>query len=277
VDRKIVEWLVLGKSHRDIKRELGVGGGRLAKVMALAEEHGYLSGRALPAYPEVLFPERVDARGGQQSEVDALIASRAEWIKERLAAGWKAVTVFEELQLAVTRSSFYRFLQRHGLDEVSRAARAVRVVPEIVHAPGEALLVDWGKLCTVLDPVSGARRTLWVLIAVLGFSRYLCARVVWRNDVATTLAAIESIWQELGGVSRKLTSDNPKQEQGYRDKDIRCIHRWRWRVTNSLNDCGSRFNCEIAQIHPISVSRYLISRANNVLRDRRTAYTDTLS
>ena len=51
---------------------------------------------------------------------------------------------------------------------------------------------------------------LWVMIAVLGFSRYLCARVVWRNDVATTLATIESIWQELGGVASRLTSDNPK-------------------------------------------------------------------
>jgi hypothetical protein len=93
------------------------------------------------------------------------------------------------------------------LDEVSRAAR---VVPEIVHQPAEALILDWGELCAVLDPVSGARRTLWVLLAVLGFSRYLCARVVWRNDVATTLSAIESIWQELGGISSKLTSDNPK-------------------------------------------------------------------
>jgi hypothetical protein len=48
------------------------------------------------------------------------------------------------------------------------------------------------------------------MIAVLGFSRYLCARVVWRNDVRTTLSAIESIWQEVGGVTSRLTSDNPK-------------------------------------------------------------------
>jgi transposase len=208
VDRKIVEYLVMGKSHRDIKRELHVGGGRLAKVLALAEAQGYLSGRALPVYPEALFPDRADGRGEQSSRNDELLLPRLQWIKERLAAGWKAVTVFEELGVSVTRSSFYRFLARQGLDEVSREARTARVVPEIVHAPGEALILDWGKLCVGVD--DGVRKTLWVLIAVLGYSRYLCARVVWSNDVATTLSAIESIWQELGGVTVKLTSDNPK-------------------------------------------------------------------
>ncbi|MGH7175738.1 MAG: IS21 family transposase [Tepidisphaeraceae bacterium] len=210
MDRKIVEYLVMGKPHRWIKEQLGVGAGRLAKVQTLAEAHGYLSGQAMPAYPQALFADRVDRRSEQRSDVDATLLARKEWIEERLCAGWKAITVFEELGLAVTRSSFYRFLERHGLDRLSREARVVRVVPEIVHRPGDALILDWGKLCTVIDPGSGVKRTLWVMIAVLGFSRYLCARVVWRNDVATTLAAIESIWQELGGVTSRLTSDNPK-------------------------------------------------------------------
>lgn len=210
MDRKIVEYLVMGKPHRWIKEQLGVGAGRLAKVQALAVAHGYLSGQALPAYPQALFADRKDRRSEQRSDVDALLLERKQWIEERLRAGWKAITVFEELKLAVTRSSFYRFLERHGLDRLSREARLVRVVPEIVHRPGDALILDWGKLCTVIDPASGVKRTLWMLIAVLGFSRYLCARLVWRNDVTTTLAAIESIWQELGGVASRLTSDNPK-------------------------------------------------------------------
>jgi transposase len=209
MDRKIVEYLVMGKSHRWIKEQLGVGASRLAKVQALAEAHGYLSGQALPVYPEALFVDRVDRRGEQRSDVDATLSSRKEWIEERLRAGWKAITVFEELGITVTRSSFYRFLERHGLDRLSRDARVARVVPEIVHRPGEALILDWGKLCTVVD-ACGVKKTLWVLIAILGCSRYLCARLVWRNDVATTLAAIESIWQELGGVTLRLTSDNPK-------------------------------------------------------------------
>lgn len=209
LDRKIVEYLVMGKSHRFIKEQLGVGAGRLAKVQALAQAHGYLAGSVLPAYPEALFADRVDHRSEQRSDVDATLLARKDWIEDRLRAGWKAVTVFEELGLAVTRSSFYRFLERHALDRLSRDARVARVVPEIVHRPGDALILDWGMLCRVID-ARGVQRTLWALVAVLGCSRYLCARLVWRNDVATTLAAIESIWAELGGVALRLTSDNPK-------------------------------------------------------------------
>lgn len=45
-----------------------------------------------------------------------------------------------------------------------------------MHAPGEALLVDWGKVASIVDPKSGGKRIVWAL---------------------------------LGGVPVKLTSDNP--------------------------------------------------------------------
>jgi len=83
-------------------------------------------------------------------------------------------------------------------------------VPEIVHGAGEALLVDWGKLREVNDPQTGRKKTLWMFIGVLGFSRYLLVRLVWRFDVETTLKAIESMLREIGGVPFKITVDNPK-------------------------------------------------------------------
>jgi len=49
-----------------------------------------------------------------------------------------------------------------------------------------------------------------MFIGVLGFSRYLLVRLVWRFDVETTLKAIESMLRELGGVPFKITVDNPK-------------------------------------------------------------------
>jgi hypothetical protein len=63
-----------------------------------------------------------------------------------------------------------------------RATRAARVVPEIVHVPGTLT----GSACTVIDLASGAKRTLWVMIAVLG-SVVICARVCGVT-MATTLA-----------------------------------------------------------------------------------------
>lgn len=210
MDRKIVEFLVAGKSRRWIKAHLHIGSGRFEKITAAAREHGYLDGRALPVYPEALFPDRVDRRAEPRSDVDAALKEHQIWIEERLKAGWHAVSIFEEFPVTVKRSSFYRFLERHDLVRLAHDARALRVVPEIVHQPGEALILDWGRLARVFDPVRQARRDLWAFIGVLGFSRYMMIRLVWSNDVATTLGAIESMLAEIGGVPHRATSDNPK-------------------------------------------------------------------
>ena len=214
VDRKIVELLVAGKSHRFIKQQLRIGSGRVEKVRKLAVEQGYLAGRALPAYPEALFADRVDRRQQVRSDVDAQLLAHRAWVEERLQAGWHAITVFEELGsalgVAVTRPSFYRFLQRHDLGALSRCGRDVRVVPEIVHEPGSALILDWGLLTRVADLGRRTKRPLYAFLGVLGFSRYLLVRLVWTNDGATTLSAIESLLREIGGVPGRVTSDNPK-------------------------------------------------------------------
>ena len=214
MDRKILELLVHGTGLNQITRTLHVGKNRVRRLRELAKERRYLeeSGRPgpvpLPPYPEALFPDPVDGRSLQTSEWDQRLQERQDWIRERLVAGWHFVSVFEELGMeGLTRSSFYRYLVRHRLN---RLGESFRVVPEIIHQPGEALILDWGKLCDVIDPVTGTRRTLWVFAGVLGYSRYLLVRLVWRIDVATTLQAIESMFRELGGVTARLTTDNPK-------------------------------------------------------------------
>ena len=214
MDRKIVELLAGGVSVKNVARTLHVGRGRVRRLRGQAKEHGYLdeTGKkgavALPAYPEALFPDPTDGRALKLSESHKLLKPHHEWIKGRLETGWHSVTVFEELPVrGVSRSSFYRYLERYKLN---RLGESYRVVPEIVHKAGEALILDWGKLRDVVDPVTGTKRTLWMFIGVLGYSRYLMVRLVWHIDVATTLREIESMFREIGGVPVKLTVDNPK-------------------------------------------------------------------
>jgi hypothetical protein len=217
MDRKIVELFLQGKSAREIMRQLGTGDRRVSKVRCLAEEYGYLLRRGatgmpgvpLPPYPEALFPDGPDGRASKASEANTLILAKQPWITERLLAGWHPITVYEELGVAVSRSSFYRFLHRHALCELGDNARK-RVVPEIIHAPGEALILDWGKLRDVLDPLTGKKRTLWAFVGVLGFSRYMMVRLVWSNETKLTLGTIEDMLSEIGGVPGRITSDNPK-------------------------------------------------------------------
>jgi len=205
MERRIVEYLRLGKSANSIARELRVCKKTVKQIRKRAHERGYLeAGRELPAYPAPIFVEE-ERKSDPVSEADALLQMQLSWIVERLEAGWHPITVFEELREQPSRASFYRFLTRHKLTEVGRRAR---VVPEIVHEPGEALILDWGKLLSV--EINGKERTLWAFIGVLGYSRYRMVRLVWRLDFETTIAAVQSMFEEIGGVPRKVTSDNPK-------------------------------------------------------------------
>jgi transposase len=214
VDRKIMELLISGRGVNAIARTLSVAKRRIRVLRERAQEQGYLEADgqpgpiALPPYPEAIFPDPVDGRSLRLSEAHQLLEPHRGWIRERLEAGWHAVTVWEELPVKeVSRSSFYRYLERHKLN---RLGESHRVVPEIRHKPGEALLLDWGKLRDVVDPVTGRKRPLWMFVGVLGFSRFLLVRLVWTMDVVTTLQAMEGMFRQIGGVPFKVTIDNPK-------------------------------------------------------------------
>ena len=212
MDRKIVELLRGGAGVNSVKAMLKVSKIRIRRLRERAKEYGYLAedgkpGAAeLPLYPEAIFPEQIDGRSLKPSEPQRQLEPHRAWIAERLQAGWHSVSVFEELPVKVKRSSFYRYLERERLN---RIGATFRVVPEIIHRCGEALLLDWGKLRDVIDEM-GRKRTVWALTGILGYSRYLMVRLVWSNDVETTLKAIASMFIEMGGVPAKATSDNPK-------------------------------------------------------------------
>jgi transposase len=215
MDRKIVESLMQGKSVREVSKTFHAGKVRVRALREKAKEYGYLDGdgkkkgkSALPQYPHPLFPDPSDKRALQISDPHRLLDQCREWIEDRLEAGWHAITVFEELSVEVSRSSFYRYLEKHKIHDLGKSYR--RVVPEIISEPGECLQLDWGKLRDVTDPKTGKKKTLWMFAGVLGFSRYRMVRLVWSNSVEETLAAIESMFKEIGGVPFKITSDNPK-------------------------------------------------------------------
>lgn len=207
MERKIVEYLRGGISLNRTSRELRVSKRRILRVRALADEAGYLDvSAALPPYPEALFPDTVDGRSQRCPESWRLLDEHQAWIRERLEAGWHAVTVYEELSVRVARSSFYRYLIRHRLNDVGRSIR--RVVPEIVHRPGEALLIDWGHLWTVER--DGKRVKLWAFIGILGYSRFMVVKLMTLCDLENTLRALRGMYETIGGVPLRTTSDNTK-------------------------------------------------------------------
>jgi len=173
MERKTLEAILQQKSNPEICQLFKTGARKVRRIRYLAEDYGYLSGaNSIPPYPEALFPNQEEQDKRVASPVDELLLKRKDWIVERLKAQWHPITVFEELGFKVGRSSFYRFLLRHNLTRLSLSNNK-RVVPEIVHTPGEALLLDWGKLRDVIDPKPGKKRILWAFVGVLGLSRYM--------------------------------------------------------------------------------------------------------
>ncbi|MBF0441266.1 MAG: IS21 family transposase [Oligoflexales bacterium] len=209
MDRQILMSLLSGKGVNQIAGELHIGKARIRRVRRQAEDAGYFYGRPLPKWPELLFPDPVDKRHLKEAPICTTLAPHEEWIKERLRAGWRPISIFEELPIEVAKSSFYRFLFKKDLYKIGKHERS-KTRQEIVHRPGEALIIDWGKLIDVIDEETGKKKTLWAFVGVLGYSRYLMVRLVWSNDVKSTLLAIESMLKEIGGVPERITSDNPK-------------------------------------------------------------------
>ena len=217
VDRKIVEGLRDGRSLTSLKKSTGKGKGTVIKVRDLAIEYGYIeitdvekrifkaTNKQLPPFPEALFP-LCDGRSQKIVETAVAMEPVREWLKERIEVGWSRQTIFEELPLAVPRSNFYRYLDRQNFKRIAPAKN----VMELIHAPGECLQIDWGKLFDVIDPETKKKKTIWIFIGILGHSRYEMARVVECGNFETTMHALMSMFDELGGVPRKVTSDNPR-------------------------------------------------------------------
>ena len=216
VDRKIVEGLRAGKSLTSLSKECGKGKGFVIKIRDLALQYDYINrvdgdpikyistSRRLPVFPELIFPIK-DGRSERYCETDNILDSHRAWIKERLYLGWSPQTIFEEIPVGVPRASLYRYIGRHNL----KPTESVSFGPEIIQRPGESLQIDWGKLCDRTD-ASGKKKIVWFFLGTLGHSRYQMVRIVESGDFATTIEAITSMLNELGGVPGKITCDNPK-------------------------------------------------------------------
>ena len=161
MDRKIVEYLILEKSFNQIARELKVGKKRIRNLYQMAIREGYISKvNELPPFPAECFQdEKIELLSKIVSDADEILGDHFQWIKDRIDSDWHLLTIYEELPVKVGRSSYYRFIQRHNLNLKKCKNKSFRVRSEIVHRPGEALLLDWGveshPLVTTFVPPNG--------------------------------------------------------------------------------------------------------------------------
>src|SRR5439155_21600747 len=75
-------------------------------------------------------------------------------------------------------------------------------------APGEVAEMDFGKLGTLINPITGKRQVVWGLLVVLVYSRYSFFWPLVQQTVEATIEGLEQAWRFFGGHPVRLIMDN---------------------------------------------------------------------
>ena len=81
----------------------------------------------------------------------------------------------------------------------------VRMAPT---APGDVAEMDFGKLGTLINPITGKRQVVYGLLVVLVYSRHAFLWPLVQQTVEATIEGLEQAWRFFGGLPVRLVLDN---------------------------------------------------------------------
>lgn len=142
--------------------------------------------------------------------------SKSDNVREKVAAmmkkGAEPRAIFERLrrnddEFKGSYWSIKRLVKRIRREQ---GVQAEDVVIPVETDPGEVAQIDFGYVGKLFDPITGRYRRAWIFIMVLGHSRHMFAKIVFRQT--------SEMWQQLhveafeffGGVPKVMVPDNLK-------------------------------------------------------------------
>jgi len=154
----------------------------------------------LPAHTERPSP------GSEQllphkEELRELINRKKEPLKPKTAF----TVVKTKYKLTVSYETFKRFARQHGLSRPQR-----RPMIRIELPPALETQLDYGRVGTLRDAVSGANRVVWAFCGVLAFSRLPYVEFVWTQDGPSFVGSAVWMWEYYGGTTERISIDNLK-------------------------------------------------------------------
>lgn len=202
----------LGRSSRQVARQLGMGRDTHRQYLRVLAAAGFLAGSPDELPPiEVLLAltsTTLPARSAPQQ------ASSAEpfraTIEELLDHGAGPRAIFDRLRLddpeqTPSLSAIKRFCVRL---KKQTGVRAEDVAIPVETEPGEVAQVDFGYVGKLFDPALGVMRRAWVFVMTLGHSRHMFARIVFDQRIETWLHLHVLAFRFFGGVPRVIVPDN---------------------------------------------------------------------
>ena len=200
--KEIYELKGAGCSIREIARELDVSRNTVRR---------YLKS------PEAMRPK---PRRRRVSKLDAY----TDYIDHRMSEGLENCVVLHRELVARGYDGGYSILK--GYVSPRRQKRQPEATMRFETAPGEQAQVDWGSLSYISE--GGKRRSVWVFVMTMGYSRACYVELVRRADTAAFIQCHVNAFEYLGGVPRRCLYDNAKVITLGKDEEKRPI--WNQRM-----------------------------------------------
>ncbi|MGI5837306.1 MAG: IS21 family transposase [Chloroflexota bacterium] len=208
--RELLRRWQAGESIRAIARSTGLARNTVNKYLAAAEALG-LTPSGIPATDDQLAKlVSLGYTGSPHHSIgpsEALLTPYRDQIEQWLKADRLKLTRVQELLGAkgchVPYSSLHRFVLNERLSGVPNTT--VRMDQG---NPGQYAEMDFGRLGYHVDPTTGHKQLVYVLIVVLSYSRHMFIWPTIRQTLAEVIDGLESAWRFFGGVPHHLILDN---------------------------------------------------------------------
>jgi len=204
--REIVRCLKLGRSIREIARDLDVHRKTVREYRNLARSAGWLGQPELPSLADIqaaLQARSPEPVAGPASTVEPHRAKVLRLHEQGVETRALFQILRDEDRFEGSYSSVYRFIRRE-------APVPPKAFVRIEVPPGDEAQVDFGYAGTFLDPSTGQVRRAWAFVLVLSHSRHVYAELVFDQSVETWIACHVHAWEFFNGVVRRVVVDNLK-------------------------------------------------------------------
>jgi transposase len=198
-----------GHTLSHIARSVGQSRETVRKYVRLAVQAGLTVGgdeaQRARAAATVQAAWRIQKGTPEQAVARRLLEPHAEqirtWLDERDMTLKQVWRLLGERGVRVSYPSVKRFVRRHITPATPR------VTVRLETPPGRQAQVDFGRARLML---AGERRSLWVFVMTLSYSRHRFVRFVERQDLATWIDCHVRAFSFFGGVPETLLVDNLK-------------------------------------------------------------------
>lgn len=204
---------------------LGTGGREVARLLKMGPNTERAYRRALAAeqlldgpvdeLPELAVLKVAVERQLAKGLPTQMVSSVAKWepkIIKLAEDGLTAQPIFDRLKLEEPdfKGGFYAVRAVWRRWRKSCPISADDVVIPVESVAGDVAQVDFGYVGKLYDPRAGRARKAWVFVMVLGYSRWMFAKVVFDQKVETWLKLHVDAFAALGGVPGTVVPDNLK-------------------------------------------------------------------